>query len=136
MAKHLIPSNLTIKAIKGNDDRTRLNDGDGLYLLLFVKGGSHSWRFDYSSDGRRKTLSFGTYPDTTLSLARKKADEARQQVRSGVDPSDVRKAAKKASEPPNRNVSGPAPQYFKSIRCIAAGYSSGRSRPRAMRCVW
>jgi integrase len=98
MAKHLIPSNLTIKAIKGNDDRTRLNDGDGLYLLLFVKGGSHSWRFDYSSDGRRKTLSFGTYPDTTLSLARKKADEARQQVRSGVDPSDVRKAAKKASE--------------------------------------
>jgi integrase len=33
-----------------------------------------------------------------LSLARKKADEARQQVRNGIDPSDVRKAAKKASE--------------------------------------
>ena len=67
-------------------------------MLLFVKGGSHSWRFDYSLDGRRKTLSFGTYPDTTLSLARKEADEARQQVRSGLDPSDLRKAARKASE--------------------------------------
>jgi integrase len=98
MAKHLIPSNLTIKSIRANDDRTRLSDGNGLYLLLFVKGGSHSWRFDYTFDGRRKTLSFGTYPDTTLSLARKKADDARQQVRSGIDPSDVRKAARKACE--------------------------------------
>lgn len=98
MGKHLIASNATITAIRSNDERSRLSDGDGLYLLLFVKGGSHSWRFDYSFDGRRKTLSFGTYPETTLSLARKKADEARQQVRSGVDPSDVRKAAKKASE--------------------------------------
>jgi len=98
MAKHLISSNATIKAIKAGDPRSRLNDGDGLCLLLFVKGGSHSWRFEYSFDGRRKTLSFGTYPDTTLSLARKKADEARQQVRSGLDPSDVRKAARKASE--------------------------------------
>jgi len=66
--------------------------------LLFVKGGSHSWRFDYSLDGRRKTLSFGTYPATALSLARQRADEARQQVRSGLDPGDVRKAARKASE--------------------------------------
>jgi hypothetical protein len=39
MAKHLIPSNLTIKSIRANDDRTRLSDGNGLYLLLFVKGG-------------------------------------------------------------------------------------------------
>ena len=98
MAKHLISSNATIKAIKPGDPRSRLNDGDGLCLLLFVKGGSHSWRFDYSFDGRRKTLSFGTYPVTTLSLARQKADEARQQVRTGLDPGDLRKAARKASE--------------------------------------
>ena len=98
MAKHLIASNLTIKSIATNDDRTRLTDGEGLYLLLFVKGGSHSWRFDYTIEGRRKTLSFGTYPATTLSLARKKAEEARQQVRSGIDPSDARKAAKKVIE--------------------------------------
>src|SRR5450755_33811 len=98
MAKHLISSNATIKAIKAGDPRSRLNDGDGLCLLLFVKGGSHSWRFDYTFDGRRKTLSFGTYPDTTLSLAKRKADEARQLVRDGIDPSAARRAAKKESE--------------------------------------
>ena len=91
MAQHLIASNATIKAIREGDPRSRLNDGDGLCLLLFVKGGSHSWRFDYTFDGRRKTISFGTYPATTLSLARKKADEARQQVRNGIDPSDLRR---------------------------------------------
>ena len=91
MAHHLIPSNATIKSIKAGDARHRRTDGAGLYLRLFVKGGSHGWRFDYSLNGRRNTLSLGTYPDTTLSLARKKADEARKLVSAGTDPSDFRK---------------------------------------------
>lgn len=94
MAKNLIPGDATIKAIKPGDARARLNDGEGLYLLLFVKGGAHGWRFDYSIGGRRKTLSLGTYPDTSLKLARQKADEFRKLVAEGTDPSDVRKAGK------------------------------------------
>jgi len=70
MAHHLIASNATIKAVKPGDARSRLTDGAGLYLRLFVKGGSHGWRFDYSLNGRRNTLSLGTYPSTGLSLAR------------------------------------------------------------------
>jgi hypothetical protein len=66
MAHHLIPSNTTIKAIKLGDARHRLTDGAGLYLRLFVNGGSQGWRFDYSLNGRRNTLSLGTYPDTGL----------------------------------------------------------------------
>ena len=31
------------------------------------------WRFDYSIGGKRKTLSLGTYPDTTLAAARRGA---------------------------------------------------------------
>ena len=91
MAHHLIASNATIKSIKRGNARVRLADGAGLYLRLFVNGGSHGWRFDYSLNGRRNTLSLGTYPDTSLSLARKKADEARKLVSAGTDPSDVRK---------------------------------------------
>lgn len=91
MAHHLIKSNATIKAIRSGDDRGRVSDGSGLYLRLFVKGGSHGWRFDYSLNGRRNALSLGTYPDTGLSLARRKADDARKLVSSGVDPSDARK---------------------------------------------
>jgi len=92
MAQHLIPSNATIKAIKPGDTRKRLSDGAGLYLLLFVKGGSHGWRLDYSIAGKRKTLSLGTYPLTGLGDARKRADEARRLARQGVDPSEDRQA--------------------------------------------
>jgi integrase len=91
MAQHLIASNATIKSIKRGDARSRLSDGAGLYLRLFVNGGSHGWRFDYSFNGRRNTLSLGTYPDTSLSLARKKAEDARKLVSAGTDPSDLRK---------------------------------------------
>lgn len=97
MARHLIPSDATIRATKAKDKPYRLNDGDGLYLLIRPEGtpkGGWWWRLDYSITGRRKTLSLGTYPDTGLQLARRKADEARKLVEEGTDPSDVRKAGK------------------------------------------
>ena len=94
MARDLIPGDVTIRTIKPGDPRKRLSDGNGLYLRLFVKGGSHGWRLDYTINGVRKNLSLGTYPDTGLALARKKADEARRLVSQGIDPSDHRKAAK------------------------------------------
>ena len=94
MARDLIPGDVTIRSIKAGDSRARLSDGDGLYLRLFVKGGSHGWRLDYTIAGVRKTLSLGTYPDTGLALARRKAEDARKLVSAGTDPSDVRKAAK------------------------------------------
>lgn len=98
MARHLITGDAALKGIKPNDPRKRISDGDGLYLLLFVKGGSHAWRLSYTFDGRRKLLSLGTYPSTSLALARRMADEARKQVREGVDPSDARKASRVASQ--------------------------------------
>lgn len=94
MPQHLISSDATIKAIKPGDPRVRLTDGAGLYLRLFVKGGSHGWRFDYVLHQRRNTLSLGTYPKVGLSTARKKAQEARRLVSEGIDPSDQRKAIK------------------------------------------
>ena len=94
MAKNLIKGDTIIKAVKPGDDRNRLSDGDGLYLLLFVKGGAHGWRFDYSHDGKRQTLSLGTYPATGLGLARQKADAARQLLAAGLNPSDERKNKK------------------------------------------
>ena len=87
-------SDTAIRTVKPGDPRKRLTDGKGLYLLLFVKGGAHGWRLDYAIHGRRKTLSLGTYPETSLKLAREKAEEARRLVAAGTDPSDHRKAAK------------------------------------------
>lgn len=94
MARNLIPSDASIRSIKAGDKRKRLSDGDGLYLLLFVKGGSHGWRLDYTHQAKRKTISLGTYPDVPLSAARAEADRCRQMVSAGIDPSEARKTAK------------------------------------------
>ena len=79
-------SDTTIRNIKPGDPRKRLSDGAGLYLLLFVKGGSHGWRLDYSVNGRRKTISLGTYPATTIKLAREKAEAARRCRAASTEP--------------------------------------------------
>lgn len=92
----MILTDAHLRGIKAQDPRKRMTDGGGLYLLLFVKGGSHAWRFDYTHEGKRKTLSLGTYPDTGLSLARRKADEARRLLAEGINPSTARKEARTA----------------------------------------
>ncbi|WP_367183605.1 Arm DNA-binding domain-containing protein [Aquabacterium sp.] len=58
MPRHLIASDKTIQKAAKEGER-RLSDGDGLYLLFSVKGASHAWRFDYTFQGARKTLSLG-----------------------------------------------------------------------------
>jgi integrase len=92
MARNLIPSEATIRAVKTDDPRKRLTDGGGLVLLLFARSGMHSWRLDYRFQGKRNTLTLGTFPDTSLALARRKADAARQLLAEGFDPSQQRKA--------------------------------------------
>ena len=97
MPQHLIASAATLKkAIKPDYAKGRVSDGAGLYLLLFVKGGAHAWRFDYTFKGRRKTLSLGTYPAVSLAMARQRAEEARRLVRVGQDPSQARQDERRA----------------------------------------
>ena len=119
MARHLIKADTTIRNTKPMDATLRLNDGDGLYLLV-KPNGARWWRLDYSIGGNRKTLSIGVYPDTGLKAARDKADEARQQVAAGTDPSDIRKADKaqqaKALEADRRIADGiPAVDSFEEV---------------------
>jgi hypothetical protein len=73
--------------------RTRLNDGNCLYLIINPNG-SKWWRFDYKFDGKRKTLSMGFYPGTDLSTARENRDKAIKLLANGINPSDQKKAAK------------------------------------------
>lgn len=94
MAKELLKPATVNTAKPGVKDK-RLNDGDGLYLLIKPTGAKW-WRFDYSIDGKRKTLSLGTFPETGLADARRKAEDARAKVANGIDPSDDRKEAKAA----------------------------------------
>jgi hypothetical protein len=52
------------------------------------------WRYSYRFDGKQKTLSLGTYPDTGLKDARLKQAEARKLLADGIDPGENRKAEK------------------------------------------
>ena len=83
-----IPPMLTDKAIRAARPGAKpykLSDGGGLYL--FVKpNGSRLWRLKYRVDGIEKTLSFGAYPQVTLSLARERRDESKRLTARGVDP--------------------------------------------------
>jgi len=72
-----------------------LFDGKGLFLLISPKGGKW-WRFKYQFQGNTRMLSFGTYPEVSLAGARKQREEARKLVAAGIDPGEIRKAAKVA----------------------------------------
>lgn len=83
-----------IRRTKATVKAVRLYDGDGMYLVVQPQGG-RSWRFDYRFQGTRKGISLGTYPEVSLALARERRTEARRLVAEGLDPSQVRQAAKR-----------------------------------------
>jgi len=68
----------------------RLFDGGGLFLLV-QPNGKRLWRFKYRFCGREKLISFGSYPDVSLSDARLQRNEARLLLGKGIDPSADRK---------------------------------------------
>jgi len=88
-------SDTAIRKAKAADKPYKLADGGGLYLLVNANG-SKWWRWDYRYEGKRKTLSMGTYPDTGLAEAREKHVRARKQLAAGVEPGAHRKAEKVA----------------------------------------
>ncbi len=83
------------RSAKPKESDYSLADENGLCLLV-KQTGSKWWRFNYRFAGKRKTLSMGIYPETSLKMAREKRDEARQMILSGIDPSANRKAEKSA----------------------------------------
>ena len=64
-----------IKNAKPAEKPFKLNDGKGLYLYINRNGGK-LWRFDFSYNGKRKTLSIGKYPTVLLVEARQAAENA------------------------------------------------------------
>ena len=74
-----------IKNAKPAEKPFKLNDGKGLYLYINTSVGK-LWRFDFSHNGKRKTLSIGKYPTVSLAEARQTAENARRLLASGQDP--------------------------------------------------
>ena len=91
MATNLL-SAAACKNAKSNGAAIRkLHDGDGLYLWVYHNGRKY-WRMRYWRAGKEKSLSVGVYPRVTLSEARIKRDELRNQLDADLDPSAERRA--------------------------------------------
>ncbi|MFO1225956.1 tyrosine-type recombinase/integrase [Roseateles sp.] len=84
-----------IKDAETSGKARKVSDGAGLVLDARPTGVGW-WRLRYWLTGKERMLSLGTYPDTSLSQARARRDEARRQVAAGTDPSELRKADKAA----------------------------------------
>lgn len=72
--------------------------GDSLYLVV-AKTGRKTWVLRYQLGGRRTDMGLGAYPAVSLSEAREKAAEARNQRAKGIDPIGERRAAQKTARP-------------------------------------
>ena len=70
---------------KAATDAGRYSDGGGLYLNI-TKGGSKSWAYMWTRDGRRREMGLGSYLGISRADARELAESCRQQVRKGLDP--------------------------------------------------
>ncbi len=71
----------------------KMYDSNGLYLLIKPAGGKY-WRFKYYYADKEKNYAFGVYPEIKLTEARDLRDNARKELRKGVDLSAEKKSVK------------------------------------------
>lgn len=65
--------------------RFKLADGHGLYLTIEPTG-KKKWRMDYKRHGKETCISFGSYPEVSLSEARQRCTNAWALIADEIDP--------------------------------------------------
>ncbi|WP_245501363.1 tyrosine-type recombinase/integrase [Lichenibacterium minor] len=92
----------TLETIKPGPIRREVPDGyvRGLYFVV-QPSGMMSWACRYRLGNRTRKYTIGSYPAVGLVGARKLARDALEKVAGGVDPYDVKKAAR---QPPDRDL--------------------------------
>jgi integrase len=102
-------SDVAIRNAKPREKPYKLGDSGGLFLLVQPSGGK-LWRVKYRVDGKEKKLGIGTYPEISLSDARRRRDEARELLAAGQDPSREKQRAKVRAKVEAENT-------FKALAC-------------------
>lgn len=88
-------TNTQIIAAKPAEKPYKLVDEKGMFLFV-TPSGSKLWRLKYRYLGKEKLLALGKYPQVGLKRARELRDDARKQLESGSDPSEIKKNEKSA----------------------------------------
>jgi integrase len=92
--------------------QSKLYDAGGLFLEV-SPAGSKRWFLKYRVDAKEKKLALGSYPDVTLTAARKARDAAKLQKSDGIDPVQARKIEKlKALTPAGDTFKATALEWY------------------------
>jgi integrase len=83
--------------------QARFADSGGMYLQV-SPAGSKRWFLKYRVSGVEKQLALGSYPDVSLTAARKAREAAKLQKSEGQDPVQVRKIAKLRVKTPDADT--------------------------------
>ncbi|TXI85244.1 MAG: site-specific integrase [Cupriavidus sp.] len=115
---------LTALEVKRLDAVGMHPDGRGLYLQIH-KGGSKSWIYRYTLNGRIRAMGLGPTHLVSLAQARAMAQDARLLKAQGLDPLEARAALKPKPAPtPSRT---PEPAKGLAFRDAAAAYIRANS---------
>ena len=98
-------TDIQIRNAKADIKPKKFADAEGLYLYVSTTG-SKSWRLDYNCFGKRKTLTFGTYPVLSLAEARERLRAAKKALADGYDPGLVKKREQIAAKAAAGNTFG------------------------------
>ena len=80
----------------------KIYDGDGMFLLVHTNGSKY-WRMKYTFDGKSKLASFGVWPGISLREARERRYDAKQKIKGGINPVEVKRKNKKLMEMSTRD---------------------------------
>ena len=83
--------------------QARFPDSGGMYLQV-SPAGSKRWFLKYRVHGKEKQLAMGSYPDVSLTSARKAREAAKLQKAAGTDPVQSRKLEKLKFKTPVENT--------------------------------
>ena len=101
-----------VRNLKPREKAYKTADYDGLYVLTNPNG-SRLWRFKYRIGSKEKLLSLGKYPQVSLQEARTARDQARANLTSGHDPSDLKRDEARSKDADRQNTfSSLASLYF------------------------
>lgn len=77
-----------LRALKPTDTEQTIGDGGGLWVRVLPhnKGGTVNFYYRFEFHGKERRYNCGTYPATSLAQARENRNQARAQVKQGIDP--------------------------------------------------
>jgi integrase len=77
-----------LRSLKPGGREQLIGDGGGLWVRVLpsVKGGAVNFSYRFQIGGKERRFNCGTYPETTLALARANRNTARLLVEQGLDP--------------------------------------------------